>query len=93
MDRLDDTDERILGALRAGAQGYLLKGASRDEIFSAIRTVAAGSAIAAAGARGIGTESPAPLREPQAGSRSTAAAAISSSAVRAFGNRIISPLA
>jgi DNA-binding NarL/FixJ family response regulator len=30
-----DTDERILGALRAGAQGYLLKGASRDELFRA----------------------------------------------------------
>lgn len=28
-----DTDERILGALRAGAKGYLLKGASRQEIF------------------------------------------------------------
>lgn len=40
-----DTDERILGALRAGAQGYLLKGASRDEIFSAIRTVAAGGSL------------------------------------------------
>lgn len=40
-----DTDERILGALRAGAQGYLLKGASRNEIFSAIRTVAAGGSL------------------------------------------------
>ena len=40
-----DTDERILGALRAGAQGYLLKGASRDEIFSAVRTVAAGGSL------------------------------------------------
>jgi DNA-binding NarL/FixJ family response regulator len=37
-----DSDERILGALRAGARGYLLKGASRREIFSAIRTVHAG---------------------------------------------------
>ena len=40
-----DTDERILGALRAGAQGYLLKGASREEIFSAIRTVASGGSL------------------------------------------------
>ena len=31
--------------MRAGAQGYLLKGASRDEIFSAIRTVAAGGSL------------------------------------------------
>ncbi len=37
-----DTDERILGALRAGARGYLLKGASRQEIFDAVRTVHAG---------------------------------------------------
>jgi DNA-binding NarL/FixJ family response regulator len=40
-----DTDERILGALRAGARGYLLKGASRDEIFSAIRTVNSGGSL------------------------------------------------
>ena len=40
-----DTDERILGALRAGARGYLLKGASRKEIFDAIRTVDAGGSL------------------------------------------------
>jgi DNA-binding NarL/FixJ family response regulator len=40
-----DTDERILGALRAGAQGYLLKGASRAEIFDAVRTVYAGGSL------------------------------------------------
>lgn len=40
-----DTDERILGSLRAGARGYLLKGASRQEIFSAIRTVHAGGTL------------------------------------------------
>ncbi len=40
-----DTDERILGSLRAGARGYLLKGASRQEIFSAIRTVYAGGTL------------------------------------------------
>ncbi len=40
-----DTDERILAALRAGARGYLLKGASRAEIFSAIRTVYAGGSL------------------------------------------------
>ncbi|MDP8948199.1 MAG: response regulator transcription factor [Actinomycetota bacterium] len=37
-----DTDERILRSLRAGARGYLLKGASRAEIFDAIRTVHSG---------------------------------------------------
>jgi DNA-binding NarL/FixJ family response regulator len=40
-----DTDERIVGALRAGAKGYLLKGASRQEIFDAIRTVYAGGSL------------------------------------------------
>ena len=40
-----DTDERILGALRAGARGYLLKGASREEIFSAVRAVNSGGSL------------------------------------------------
>ncbi len=40
-----DTDERILGAVRAGAQGYLLKGVPRDDIFRAVRTVAAGGSL------------------------------------------------
>jgi DNA-binding NarL/FixJ family response regulator len=38
-----DTDERVLGAVRAGARGYLLKGASADEIARGIRTVHAGA--------------------------------------------------
>lgn len=37
-----DTDERIIGAVQAGARGYLLKGAPRDELFNAIRVVAGG---------------------------------------------------
>jgi DNA-binding NarL/FixJ family response regulator len=37
-----DTDERVLAALRAGAKGYLLKGASSGEIGRAIREVFAG---------------------------------------------------
>jgi DNA-binding NarL/FixJ family response regulator len=36
------TDEQVLGAVRAGAKGYLLKGATTAEIVAAIRTVAAG---------------------------------------------------
>ncbi|HLY27239.1 MAG TPA: response regulator transcription factor [Aggregatilineales bacterium] len=40
-----DTDERIVGALKAGAQGYLLKGAPRSEIFNAIRVVSAGGSL------------------------------------------------
>ncbi len=40
-----DTDDRIVGAVRAGAQGYLLKGAPRDELFNAIRVVGAGGSL------------------------------------------------
>lgn len=40
-----DTDERIIEAVEAGAQGYLLKGAPREDIFEAIRTVSAGGAL------------------------------------------------
>lgn len=37
-----DTDERVFGALEAGAKGYLLKGAPTEEIARAIRVVDAG---------------------------------------------------
>jgi DNA-binding NarL/FixJ family response regulator len=40
-----DTDERIMQAVRAGAQGYLLKGAPREEVFNAIRVVHAGGSL------------------------------------------------
>jgi DNA-binding NarL/FixJ family response regulator len=40
-----DTDERILDAVRAGAQGYLLKGAPREEIFNAVRVVHMGGSL------------------------------------------------
>lgn len=40
-----DTDERILGAVQAGAQGYLLKGAPRQELFQAVRVVHAGGSL------------------------------------------------
>lgn len=40
-----DTDERIVDAVRAGAQGYLLKGAPRRELFEAIRVVHAGGTL------------------------------------------------
>ena len=40
-----DTDERILQAVVAGAQGYLLKGAPREEIFRAIRVVYEGGSL------------------------------------------------
>lgn len=40
-----DTDERIVGAVQAGAQGYLLKGVARDEVFDAIRVVSEGGSL------------------------------------------------
>jgi DNA-binding NarL/FixJ family response regulator len=40
-----DTDDRIIGAIEAGAQGYLLKGAPREEIFRAIRVAQEGGSL------------------------------------------------
>ena len=40
-----DTDERIFGALEAGAKGYLLKGTSAQEIVRAIQIVHEGGSI------------------------------------------------
>ena len=40
-----DTDGRILSAVKAGAQGYILKGAPRDQLFEAIRVVHAGGSL------------------------------------------------
>ena len=40
-----DEDERIVSAVVAGAQGYLLKGAPREDIFRAIRVVRDGGSL------------------------------------------------
>jgi DNA-binding NarL/FixJ family response regulator len=37
-----DTDERVFGAIRSGAKGYLLKGAAAEEIARAVHAVHAG---------------------------------------------------
>ncbi|WP_405977166.1 response regulator [Streptomyces sp. NBC_00158] len=40
-----DDDGTLLAALNAGARGYLLKGAGRQEVLHAVRTVAAGGTV------------------------------------------------
>ncbi len=40
-----DNDERIIAALEAGANGYLLKGAPREDIFNAIRITMEGGSL------------------------------------------------
>jgi DNA-binding NarL/FixJ family response regulator len=63
-----DDDESIFLAMRAGARGYLVKGAPRDEIVRSIQAVAAGEAIVGpAIARRIQDylTSPAPSAAPQ----------------------------
>ena len=40
-----DTDERIVSAMKAGAKGYLLKGAPRDDVFRAVRVVNEGGSL------------------------------------------------
>jgi DNA-binding NarL/FixJ family response regulator len=40
-----DDDDSVFAAMRAGARGYLLKGASRDEVVRALASVANGEAV------------------------------------------------
>ena len=40
-----DDDDAVVAALRAGARGYVLKGATGEEIATAVRTVARGGAV------------------------------------------------
>ena len=42
-----DPDEHVFAALRAGASGFLLKDAPREQLVQAVRTVAAGEALLA----------------------------------------------
>ena len=42
---MSDDDDSVFAAVRAGARGYVLKGAQRAEILRAVRSVAAGDAI------------------------------------------------
>ncbi|MFF4762001.1 response regulator [Streptomyces sp. NPDC001292] len=62
-----EDDETVLSALRAGARGYLLKGAQQEEILTTIRSVATGQFVIAPGvaARLLGQVGP-PPRPPDA---------------------------
>ena len=42
---ISDDDASVLGALKAGARGYILKGADKDDIMRAIAVVSRGEAI------------------------------------------------
>ncbi|MBO3744739.1 response regulator transcription factor [Streptosporangiaceae bacterium NEAU-GS5] len=45
MLTMADSDDSVAAAMRAGARGYLLKGADRAEIVRALETVAAGEVV------------------------------------------------
>ena len=45
MVTMYDDDDSVFAALRAGARGYVLKGANQVELLRAIRSVAAGDAV------------------------------------------------
>jgi len=47
-----EDDETVFSAMRAGARGYLLKGAGQDEILAAIRSVVAGQVVIGPGVAG-----------------------------------------
>jgi DNA-binding NarL/FixJ family response regulator len=66
---MHDDDETVFAAVRAGARGYLLKGAQRSELVRALRSVAAGEAIFGPGvARRLTSyfARPAPRSDPEA---------------------------
>jgi len=47
-----DVDEHVFAALRAGASGFLLKDVTPEQLFAAIRVIAAGEALLAPAATG-----------------------------------------
>jgi DNA-binding NarL/FixJ family response regulator len=66
---MHDDDETVFAAVRAGARGYLLKGARRADLLRAVKAVAAGDAIFGPGvARRLMAyfERPAPRPDPAA---------------------------
>ncbi|MFC5214889.1 response regulator [Streptomyces coerulescens] len=61
-----EDDETVVSAMRAGARGYLLKGAQQEEILTTIRSVATGQFVMGPGiaARLLGYLDPAPRQAP-----------------------------
>jgi DNA-binding NarL/FixJ family response regulator len=57
-----DTDRDIRGALEAGADGYLLKDARREDLLAAVQDLAAGRPVLSAAARAVLTSSQDPRR-------------------------------
>lgn len=49
MLTMNEDDDTVLGAIRAGARGYLLKGSGAEEVQHAVRTAAAGAMVFGAG--------------------------------------------
>ena len=45
MMTMSADDDAVVAAMRAGARGYVVKGAGREELLHAIRTVAGGGAV------------------------------------------------
>ena len=72
MLTMNEDDETVLSAIRAGASGYLLKGSGADEVQNAIRAAAARrhGVRRDAGRRGSRRTSPARAPAPGAASRS-----------------------
>jgi len=66
-----ETDDSLAAALRAGARGYLLKEAGRQEISHALRSVAAGQAVFGTG---VADRILSRLTEPPRGKASTSTA-------------------
>jgi DNA-binding NarL/FixJ family response regulator len=64
-----ENDDSVLAAMRAGARGYLIKGATADRIAEAVRTVAAGELVFGSGiaARVLGLFATRGRSEPGAG--------------------------
>jgi DNA-binding NarL/FixJ family response regulator len=68
MLTMNEDDDTVLSALRAGASGYLLKGSGADEVQNAVRAASAGGMVFGASLAGRVAElfARAPRREPQA---------------------------